>query len=259
MALRNRKVSYDNFKDSNSVTSNALASAAIDNIFAEVMKQGTLSPARFEVNFRIPPLVYNRLTEVYGNQNWNHRLYFSCETSNLPGRGVSTTPNRIYGPVREMPHERLYSGDLDLTFRVGKDMAERRIFELWLDSIVNKNSNDFMYFDNYKTNMTIAQLDKQNKKVYQIELFDVYPKTINPIPQSAAAVGEYIRQSISFHFRKYEVADIEPEPFVPPTPEPPPSWGSPAYLKNAELAAAKGVDKFGKPNQSIPEKFRKYL
>jgi len=247
-------ISYDSFKErNNTTTQNALSPSSVDNIFYEVMHQGTLSPARFEVELKLPGAALGRIREVYGNKNWEHRLYFSCETSNLPGRGVSTTPNRIYGPVREMPHERLYSGDLDLIFRMGRDMAERRIFELWMDSIVNKHSNDFMYFDDYTTNMMISQLDKENNKVYQMELFDVYPKTINPIEQSAATTDDYIRQSISFHFRKYEVVNIvevEQAKFVPPTPEPIPSGYEAHKL---------GVDKFGKPNQSIPEKFRKWL
>jgi hypothetical protein len=217
--------------------------AGIDSIFAEIVSRGTLSPSRYEVEFTIPSSVLERAKgRLKSETKLSKKLTMSCEISNLPGRGVSTTPNRIYGPVREMPHERLYSGDLDLTFRVGKDMAERRIFELWMDSIVNKHSNDFMYFDKYKTNMMISQLDKENKKVYQMELFDVYPKTINPIEQSAATTDDYIRQSISFHFRKYEVVrlsdtlDSQSTFITKPDPPnfvefPPPSAGVPPFLQ----------------------------
>jgi len=180
----------------------------IDNIFSSIIQYGTLRPSRFLVEFILPAkLDTGSLQELKTDSV--RRLSLSCENVSLPGRGVSTTPNRIYGPVREMPHERLFSGDLDLTFRVGKDMFERRIFELWMDLIVNKYSNDFNYFNNYATEMTISQLNLQDEKVYQMRLFDAYPKTINPIGYEVATTDEYVRQSISMHFRKYEVDIIE--------------------------------------------------
>ena len=172
------------------------------------MQYGTLRPSRFLVEVILPvKLDTGSLQELKTDSV--RRLSLSCENVSLPGRGVSTTPNRIYGPVREMPHERLFSGDLDLTFRIGKDMFERRIFELWMDLMVNKYSNDFNYLNNYATEMTISQLNLQDEKVYQMRLFDVYPKTINPIDYTSSTTDDYVRQSISMHFRKYEVDIIE--------------------------------------------------
>ena len=182
----------------------------IDNIFSSVVQYGILKPARYLVEFNLHQLAdldTAQLQEL--KTDAVRRLSLSCENVSLPGRGVSTTPNRIYGPVREMPHERLYSGDLDLTFRVGKDMMERRVFELWLDLMVNKDSNDFNYFNKYSTEMTVSQLNQLDEKVYQMRLFGVYPKTLNPIDYSATTTDDYVRQSVSMHFRKYEVDILE--------------------------------------------------
>ena len=154
-------------------TKNIGIDGIVDKLINEV---GTLRPSRYEVTVVIPSIVLNVLDPYYRDTGINsriieERLTLNCESVSMPGRGVSTTPNRIYGPVREMPHERLYSGDLDITFRMGQDMLERRVFEMWLDSIVNPHSDNFTYFNDYKSTVTISQLDEKNDIKYMMELF----------------------------------------------------------------------------------------
>ena len=228
-----------------SETNSPMLLSDVSNIFAAIAKAGSLSPARFEIELNLPlHLIQPNDSLRLSPSEISRRLSQSCESLSLPGRGVSTTPNRIYGPVREMPHERLYSGDLDMTFRIGKDMLERDVFEKWMDQIVDKNSNDFKYYNEYTTEMNIAQLDHTDKQVYKIKLFDIYPKTINPIDYNASTVDDYVRQSISFHFRKYEVVPVHEIATLDNTPNyikrpnppnfvefPPPNSGIPPLLE----------------------------
>jgi hypothetical protein len=171
------------------------------NIIDEV-STGILKPNRFEVFISgLDPSVFS------------DRFNMSCETVSFPGRSVSTQPARVYGPIREMPYERLYTGDLDVTFRMGRDMLERNFFEQWMDRIASKTSNDFKYHgtneSGYAKSMKINQLDKNNNVVYSILVREVFPKAVNTIELDHSKTDEYLKQIVSFAFRDYVVEYAE--------------------------------------------------
>ena len=174
---------------------------------------GILSPARYEIMIASPnPIVETRQTAVLRGMGFSgidamRRLSETCEVAMFPGRNISSQPNKIYGPVREMPYENIYSGDLDLTFRVGQDMFERVYFEKWMDSVVNKDNHRHSYYDDYVRDIYISQLTKDDSIVYQVVLRECWPKTVNPLTLGASTTDEYQKQSVSIAFRKYEVID----------------------------------------------------
>lgn len=174
---------------------------------------GILSPSRFEIMIASPnPIVEGRNISGLHSMGFSgtdamRRLSETCETAMFPGRNISSQPNKIHGPVREMPYENIYSGDLDLTFRVGQDMFERVYFEKWMDSVINKDTHKHSYYDNYTRDIYISQLTKDDSVIYQVVLRECYPKTVNPLPLSSESVNDYQKQSVSIAFRKYEVVD----------------------------------------------------
>ncbi|MBC8442730.1 MAG: hypothetical protein H8D80_00930 [Proteobacteria bacterium] len=137
------------------------------------------------------------------------RLNMSCETINLPGRGVSTNPVRVYGPTREMPYDKLYVKEMNAIFRVGTDMLERSFFENWLGEIVSDNSHDFKYYgtnnNGYAKTIQINQLDEQDNVVYQVELREAYPKNVQEVELGDAKFDEYSKQTVQFVYRDYKV------------------------------------------------------
>jgi len=176
---------------------------------------GILSPARYEIMIASPnPIVEGRNVSTMRSMGFSgtdamRRLSETCEVSMVPGRNRSSQPNKIYGPVREMPYENIYSGDLDLTFRVGQDMFERIYFEKWMDSVTNKYNHNHSYYDDYTRDIYISQLTKDDSVVYKVVLRECWPKTVNPLTLGAATQNEYQKQSVSIAFRKYEVIDSD--------------------------------------------------
>ena len=200
---------------------------------------GILSPARYEIMIASPnPIVEDRNVSTMRSMGFSgtdamRRLSETCETAMFPGRNISSQPNKIYGPVREMPYENIYSGDLDLTFRIGQDMFERVYFEKWMDSVVNKYNHKHKYYDDYVRDIYISQLTKDDSVVYQVVLKECWPKTVNPLTLGAAATDDYQKQGVSIAFRKYVVIDREtteetaPQPGRQSTVNPrPPLWNS---------------------------------
>jgi hypothetical protein len=154
-------------------------------------------------------------------------LTINCEVASLPGAAFSTQPNRIHGPVKEYPYERLYSGDLSLTFRLDHEMWLRKFFSAWQDLIYQNKPNqtnpvagDFEYQDVYSGQIEIYQYptkqkaenaeipmrqeEDNDKPIYGIRMYDVYPKAIGPIELGYASVDTYSKQTIEFAYRNWE-------------------------------------------------------
>ena len=133
-------------------------------------------PNRFDVNIPIP------LTLIQ-YRNIAQQLTFRCENANLPGRTINTTDQKIYNIVEKFPNQTTYQ-DMDMTFIVGGDMAEKQFFDSWLD-LINPNTNfNFKYKGDYTTSITINQYDLQNNLTYTVELVDAFPIAVNQMDLS---------------------------------------------------------------------------
>jgi hypothetical protein len=130
-------------------------------------------PNRFDVNIPIP------LTLIQ-YRNISQRLTFRCENANLPGRTISTTDQKIYNIVEKFPNQTTYQ-DMDMTFIVGGDMAEKQFFDAWLELINPTTNFNFKYKGDYSTSITVNQYDINNNLTYTIELIDAYPIAVNQL------------------------------------------------------------------------------
>jgi len=130
-------------------------------------------PNRFDVNIPIP------LTLIQ-YRNISQRLTFRCENANLPGRTLNTTDQKIYNIVEKFPNQTTYQ-DMDMTFIVGGDMAEKQFFDAWLELINPTTNFNFKYKGDYSTSITVNQYDINNNLTYTIELIDAYPIAVNQL------------------------------------------------------------------------------
>ena len=138
-----------------------------------------------------------------------------AESVTIPGRSLATQERRTFGPQREMPYERLYSGDLDITFmfsRVANANLRSQIrskLEKWMDKIINPNTN--VINSAYEDYTGVIKISVDDPGTYLggvewgIEVEEVYPKTISPVQLGYGMNDEYLRQSVSFAFRQYKI------------------------------------------------------
>jgi len=136
-----------------------------------------------------------------------------AETVTLPGRQLATLPRTFAGAAREIPYQRIYSGDLDVTFvweRLGSSQSQfREGIEKWMDYIISPTNNrmNIDYFT-YTGDMTIELEDpKTGNGVFKMKLNEVFPKTINPTPLGYGMNDDYLRLSVSFAFRDYIIEE----------------------------------------------------
>jgi hypothetical protein len=142
-----------------------------------------------------------------GLNNFDTRMSLSCDSVSIPGRSLSTNEFKTIGVGREVPYQQLFSGDLAMTFVFGKDMFERKVFETWMDYIVNPVNNRFKYYDDYVATVDVVMFDSTESPVYKAHVEEVYPKEIGPIELSNSG-SDLARQTVTFSFRKYVPIDV---------------------------------------------------
>jgi len=192
----------------------------VNDVSAFISRYPLLRSNRYEVFLTLPGAM--------GGDHWGPLW---AENITLPGRSITVEETRSVGPIREMPKERVYSGDLDVTFVLlakqewtGNDNVVsggglRWIMEIWMDQIISPTQN-VLYYDrlgsnSYTGSMEIMLLREggsssgDNSGEYEVDYHlianEVFPKTISPVPLSYATPDEYIRQTVSFSFRDYKI------------------------------------------------------
>ncbi len=153
---------------------------------------------RYEVEITIP------------NGADTRELQIRCETISLPGRNLRTVGDfNIYGPPIEVVQGNTF-GEISASFYLSKNMNERIIMENWQDSVINPETYDLSYYNEYTGVMKIFLLDrdKDEKRIYGVELFDVYPKAIEVIPLSHASPNTINKLGVSFQYRNWKRLDV---------------------------------------------------
>jgi hypothetical protein len=143
------------------------------NEFKSSFNKDLARSSRFDVSINIP------LTMIpYFNSA--RRLNYRCESANLPGRTLSTTEQKTYGPIEKFPYMTTYN-DMSLTFIVDDDMSQKVFFDAWLNYINPQYNNNFRYKSDYATVITINQYNVANELTYSCNLYDAYPISINQL------------------------------------------------------------------------------
>ena len=132
----------------------------------------------------------------------NLRFYITCENVSMPGQGISTAEAKIYGPIKKMPYAKNYTNTFEATFRVGEDMFERLIFESWQNAIINKETQNVKFYDEYAAVAIIRIYDHEDREIFNSLVTGVYPETIGEISLDHSS-KEMIKQSITFAFHQY--------------------------------------------------------
>lgn len=111
-----------------------------------------------------------------------------CKNVNLPGRQILTREKTIGLQTRKVSYG-YASDDVTMTFQVLNDYGVRKYFEYWQSKAVNQTSYEIGYKKDYAKPVKIQQLKKSQNVtrddiIYEVELFDAFPTTMNQIQMS---------------------------------------------------------------------------
>lgn len=185
----------------------------LEEFLANIRTQGLARPNLFKVFVTFPAGATNSVTrnffEEYGVTTQDAaRVNLFCETTELPGKAIATTPIKTHGPPVKIPYN-VQLEDVPMVFYVGGDMKEKKFFDAWQSMIGNPNTGDLNYLDEYSVDVTLTQLTSNDEEVYTIRLKKAYPIVMSPMTVSMSDSNNFHRLPVVFAYRKWEYVPQE--------------------------------------------------
>ena len=207
----------------------------IQRFLAQVNQgEGFARPNRYIVRINLPKPI-RRLKKSINDLESNQiveNIDMMCNKVTMPNRDINTASHQMYGPRREMPYAYSYSSNIECTFYGDKFLRQRLFFENWQKKIIDIETHNMNYYDDYVGSMDIYQLgqfdvDTQEevdeeqgfaipkKQVdnaavtYGVRLYEVYPQTIGSMEYAYASENEPAQVPITLNFRKWSNLTID--------------------------------------------------
>lgn len=125
-----------------------------------------------------------------------------CASASFPGRSLSTIEYQSNKQTVKMPYTYIDS-DVTLSFILTNDYYVKNLFEDWYSSIFNVDSYKVGYKKDYATDVTILQLNSENKPVYGVVLEKAFPIDVSAIELSNETENDYAKVDVTFAYDKY--------------------------------------------------------
>ena len=166
---------------------------SIDNIRALINQRGISKANLYEVDFS------GMLSLGLGfNPNDIKDLTLCVDSVAIPGRQLQTFGYSLFRHPIEFPTGYVNEG-LVIEFNMTSDMFAKNIFDKWIDTIVPTKTYLIKYADEYKTNITIKQLNDHGDVSYTMKLDQVFPKAIRGLTFTAADES-YVKFGVDFGY-----------------------------------------------------------
>lgn len=166
------------------------------DFIAEIKQLGLARTNRFLVEFTPPS------SGAANYEATKRKTMLFCEKASLPGINLATAANRSYGETREAVYDKMYDG-ISLTFHVDARMTIKKMFDDWMHSIISAKDRTHQYYNNYTSStMKIQIQDLTDKTMYEVTMYEVYPKTLTTVTLDAEA-KDTMRLDVQFVFRRW--------------------------------------------------------
>jgi len=198
----------------------------INRFIAEINQgEGLARPTRYLVVIQPPQRVITNPYEAdfdmtppnndLESMTLKRNVGMMCNKVTLPSRDVNTKTAMTYGPSREMPYAYSFSGQIECSFYGDKFLRQRAFFENWQKKIMNINTHNMNYYDEYVGTMDIYQLGSfsaeqdRDRTTYAVRLYEVYPQTVGSIDYSYGATDSAVNVPITLNFRTWKNLTID--------------------------------------------------
>ena len=164
---------------------------------------GLASPSRWMV---VLPQISGK-TKVsgggVGEYNAND-LNILCTNARIPQKTVRTIERQM-GAVSTKAAVGFEPGEANFSFYLTHDYMVRKYFQDWMDCVVSDQPPfEVGFFDEYKADILVEQLDKKGNFVYITKLIDCYPTNIAEIELNNAAQQAALELVVTIAFKNYE-------------------------------------------------------
>lgn len=131
-----------------------------------------------------------------------------CNQTELPGKTINLSETKYNGDVLKSGHSIMYAQQ-QFTFKVSRDMHEKNIIDAWSNMIVNPETHEVGYLEDYAVSINIFQLDSQDRIVHGIKLEDAFPVLTNPLTLSNTEMNNVHELMAQFAYRRWSNIELE--------------------------------------------------
>ena len=153
---------------------------------------------RFVARFKMPSLVAVGETEI---------LSYLCDSAPMPGKTIATSELRHYGPTRKLAREATFP-ELQLGFILTNAMSARKTFLNWMDYIIDPETANIRYQDEYKGQVDILMFDQYSESATQdaiavAQYLEAFPTNVDPISLGWDQLNQVGKFSVNFQYKKW--------------------------------------------------------
>ena len=135
-----------------------------------IQKRNWARKYNYAIRFASPPALRNYPAP--------ESMFIRCESMVIPGQNIATSVDDIrMGPSREHAIGKTVA-PVQATFLCSRDLLERKYFEVWQHNIVDRNTFQVLYYNDYVTDIYVEQYDDKGIVSFAIKLIDAFPKGI---------------------------------------------------------------------------------
>ena len=135
-------------------------------------------------------------------------LNFFCETAPLGAKTIMTSDLKHYGPVRKMGREHTYA-EFQLGFIITNAWEARNFFIRWMENIVDPNTSNIKYYDNYKGDIKVLAFDQTseafdiNEATCVTHYIDTFPTNVDAVQMDWNTQNTVGKFNVNFVCRKH--------------------------------------------------------
>lgn len=149
--------------------------ASINNLKTLINKRGGFArPNRFAVDFSS---LMN--LKIVGLPDLND-LNLLVDSISIPGRTINTFEYSIWNHNIKVPSG-YDEDDIEIVFNITNDYLSKTVMDKWLGKVINQWSYLVNYDADYKSDVTIKQLDENDKVIYSAKLINAYPLSVKGV------------------------------------------------------------------------------
>lgn len=132
-----------------------------------------------------------------GVSNNDRSIQFTCLGTALSGTQMAMEESKING------HTMKFSTGIErestmFNFLVSNDFYEKKIFDKWMNFIVDEKTRKVSYFDDYTVDITVEALNANGQVVYTLNMIDSHPTTVDTYRLNKQSLDSYGMLSVNF-------------------------------------------------------------
>jgi hypothetical protein len=165
----------------------------LESFMALLRQRNVVRSNRFYVEFFPPPVMQapptyvddllGELIMIPSSMNTQPReLSLLCHEASIPGKTIQTRQAMFNALPEQRAHMVDFGGEsITFQFYLDGDWEAKRFFDLWQMFIIDPKTRQVGFYDNYKSTVTITNLDMSGDKTLVTTLEEAFPRAVQSI------------------------------------------------------------------------------